>query len=106
MRIAMPITSTAVLLIGVSSILAADVNLPFDSRTAEQKEESCWKIRYRKCDGIERSEDLVLVFPSNQFKRNRARHKTTDVLESVAKDDGGRSGESLRPARRHRIPPS
>jgi len=68
----MPITSTAVLLIGVSSILAADVNLPFDSRTAEQKEESCWKIRYRKCDGIERSEDLVFVFPSNQFKRNRA----------------------------------
>ena len=43
-----------------------------DLRTAEQKEESCWKLRYGHCDGIERSDDLVLVFPSDQFKRSPA----------------------------------
>jgi len=33
------------------------------SRTAEEKEDSCWKVRYSKCEGVERSTDLVFVYP-------------------------------------------
>ncbi|HEV8066979.1 MAG TPA: hypothetical protein VGP76_04525 [Planctomycetaceae bacterium] len=62
----------ALLLLCVSRAAAlAHGELP-ESRTAEQKEDSCWKLRYGKCDGIERAEDVALVFPRSRFKRNRA----------------------------------
>ncbi len=38
-------------------------------RTAEDRENSCWKARYGKCDAVERSADIVFVYPRGQFTR-------------------------------------
>lgn len=43
------------------------------SRTAEEKEESCWKVRYKMCDGVERSSDLVFVYPRSLWRRDAAK---------------------------------
>jgi hypothetical protein len=61
----------ATTLVCVSLVEAADLNLPAQSRSADEKEDSCWKIRYGKCDGVERAQDIVFVFPRDRFKRGR-----------------------------------
>ncbi len=42
------------------------------SRSQVDREDSCWKARYSKCDGEERSSDLMFVSLRSHFKRNPA----------------------------------
>jgi hypothetical protein len=42
-------------------------------RSAEDKELSCWTVRYSQCDGVERSGDLVFVFPRAAWRRDPAK---------------------------------
>jgi hypothetical protein len=70
MRIAASVTFAAVLLCGVARARAADPNSAPQQRTHDEKENSCWKVRYRKCDSAVRSDDLVFVFPRDRYKRN------------------------------------
>jgi hypothetical protein len=65
--------SIALLLFAGSRLLADDANASPPERTAKQKEDSCWKVRYSKCDGVVRSADLVFVYPTGSYKRDAAR---------------------------------
>ena len=57
-----PSAAAFVLLFG--RIEADDKPVPAKTRSSEEKEESCWEIRYGKCDGVEPSADVVFVYPA------------------------------------------
>jgi hypothetical protein len=52
---------------------AGEKPMPATARTSEEKEESCWKVRYGKFDGVQRSADLVFVYPRALFRRDPAK---------------------------------
>jgi hypothetical protein len=62
--------SLAVLLFAGARLPADDSKASPPARTARQKEDSCWKARYGKCDGVVRSADLVFVYPTDSYRRD------------------------------------
>lgn len=60
-------------LLCLEPVAAQDAKAPAKERSAEQKESSCWQVRYSKCDGVERSADLVFVYPRRLFKKDPQR---------------------------------
>jgi hypothetical protein len=61
----------AVCVIATTAVQADELNFAAYQRTAEDREDSCWHIRYSKCDGVVRTDDLVFVFPRAEFQRAR-----------------------------------
>ena len=59
----------AACVIATNAVQADEVNFAAYQRTAEDREDSCWHIRYSKCDGVVRTDDLVFVFPCAEFQR-------------------------------------
>ena len=68
MRIA-ALPTLAACVIATNAVQADEVNFAAYQRTAEDREDSCWHIRYSKCDGVVRTDDLVFVFPRAEFQR-------------------------------------
>ncbi len=64
--------AAAVSLLSFAAPGAGQKPAPAKPRPAEEKEESCWKARYGKCDGVERSADIVFVYPRGLFRRDPA----------------------------------
>src|SRR5262249_37158217 len=62
--------ATVLAVLCLAPAAAQDAKAPAKGRPAEAKEDSCWKVRYSKCDGVERSADLVFVYPRDYFKRD------------------------------------
>jgi hypothetical protein len=61
----------AACVIATTAVQADKVNVAAYQRTAEDREDSCWHIRYTKCNGVVRTDDLVFVFPRAEFQRAR-----------------------------------
>ncbi len=63
------ISALATCLLATTPVDADEVQFAAYKRTAADREDSCWHVRYSKCDAVLRTDDLVFVFPLAEFQR-------------------------------------
>jgi hypothetical protein len=68
---------------------------PKAERTSTDRENSCWEARFPRCNGVERSKDLVFVYPRGLFRRDPAQVVKTlqrgwDLLRDMTGIDPGK----------------